>query len=481
MSTTLTREDIAAVVDRVVQRLGVDAPAPACARPGARPATYRGVFDRMDDAIGAAQDAALALRRVSLDDRYRMIESMRCAAREAVPTIATMAVEETGLGRVEDKLVKNRLVIDKTPGPEILRPAAYSGDHGLMLTERAPYGVIGSITPCTNPTETIICNAIGMVAGGNAVVFNAHPSATEVSLFTIDVLNGAIERAGGPPQVLTSVAEPTIPTAQTLMRHPGIRLLVVTGGPGVVQEAMNSGKKVIAAGPGNPPAVVDETADLRSAAAHLIEGAIIDNNIVCVAEKEILAVDSIANQLKSELKAISAIELNERQIDQITKVVVSEPPSSQQPHGAINRQWVGRDACCILREIGVDAGHDLRMILAEVPFEHPLVQMELMMPVIPLVRVRDVDTAIDLAVEVEHGFGHTAVMHSRNIEKLSRMASVVNTSIFVKNGSCLSGLGYHGEGYTSFTIASPTGEGLTTAIHFTRERRCTLKDHFRIV
>ncbi len=479
MRATLSRDQITAVVEQVVARLTAEGNGAVAAAQSS--AGYQGVFTRMDDACQAAHDAAAALRAQSLERRTRIIAEMRRAAHEIVPAIAQMAVDESGLGRAEDKVIKNRLVIDKTPGPEILRTAACTGDHGLMLTERAPYGVIGSITPCTNPTETILCNAIGMVAGGNAVVFNAHPSATAVSLFTIDVLNRAIQRAGGPANVLTSVAEPTIPTAQALMRHPAVRLLVVTGGPGVVREAMNSDKKVIAAGPGNPPAVVDETADLPSAAQFLIEGCTTDNNIICVAEKEILAVDSIADDLKAELKAISAVELTEAQIDAITQVVVTEPPSPDNPHGAINRAWVGRDACCLLREIGVDAGHDLRMILAEVPFEHPLVQMELMMPLIPLVRVPDVDTAIDLAVEAEHGFGHTAVMHSRNIDSLSRMAAVINTSIFVKNGSSLSGLGYRGEGYTSFTIASPTGEGLTTAVHFTRERRCTLKDHFRIV
>ena len=480
MGTALTREQIATVVDRVVERLAAG-DAPCAPPPPAAHPEYRGVFGRMDDACAAAREAATALAAASLDDRRRMIESMRCAAREAVPAMSRMAVEETGLGRVEDKHFKNRLVIDRTPGPEILQPVAFSGDFGLALTERAPYGVIGSITPCTNPTETIICNGIGMIAGGNAVVFNAHPSATEVSLFTIDMLNGAIERAGGPPNVLCSVAEPTIASAQTLMGHPGIRLLVVTGGPGVVRAAMDSGKKAITAGPGNPPAVVDESADLAAAARHIIEGATTDNNVICVSEKEILAVDSISDQLKTELKAVSAIELNDRQIDQITALVVAEPPSAANPHGAINREWVGRDACCLLQEFGVQADHDLRMILCDVPFEHPLVQMELMMPVIPLVRVRDADTAIDLALEVEHGFGHTATMHSRNIEKLSRMASVINTSIFVKNGSSLAGLGHGGEGYTSFTIASPTGEGLTTAVHFTRERRCTLKEYFRIV
>ena len=484
MTATLTREQLSTVVERVAARLADDGPrnGAGCSGSCGRKADgRRGVFDRMDDACAAAAESAARLARCSLEDRRRMVDAMRRAAHAIVPTIATMAVEETGLGRAEDKLVKNRLVIDKTPGPEILQPVAFTGDNGLMLTERAPYGVIGAITPSTNPTETIICNGIGMVSGGNTVVFNAHPSATEVSLFTINALNEAIEGAGGPPNVLCSVAEPTIPTAQALMRNPQVRLLVVTGGPGVVREAMNSGKNVIAAGPGNPPIVVDGTANISEAAKHIYQGCTIDNNIVCVSEKEILAVEGIADELKHELVACGAVEITGRQIDAITDLVVAAPPSAENPHGAPNRAWVGKDAHLILEQIGVAADRSNRMVLCEVPFDHPLVQIEQLMPVIPLVRVPDVDTAIDLALKAEHGFGHTSVMYSRDIDKLSHMASVVNTSIFVKNGNCLAGLGHGGEGYTSFTIASPTGHGLTTAVHFTRERRCTLKDHFRIV
>jgi acyl-CoA reductase-like NAD-dependent aldehyde dehydrogenase len=431
--------------------------------------------------VAAAAEAAREAAAMPLSRRYVVVEAMREACRVINAHISEWAVRESGLGRVEDKLKKNPLLYEKTPGPEILEPKVFTGDDGLTLCERAPFGVIASITPTTNPTETVICNAIAMVAGGNAVVFNAHPAAREVTNFTVDVLGRAIALAGGPRNLLTAVREPSIESAQALMSHPGVRLLVVTGGPGVVREAMGSGKKVIAAGPGNPPAVVDETADVERAARHIVNGATLDNNIVCIAEKEIVAVAAIADRLREALRAQPALELTPEQVAAVEQVIIAKRPGPGSPHGEIQRRFVGKNAAVILGEIGVTAGPELRLLFAEVERDHPFVQMELMMPVLGLVRVPDVEAAISFAREVEHGNHHTATMHSRNVESMSRMARVIDTSIFVKNGPSYAGCGLDGEGYTSFTIASPTGEGLTTAVHFTRERRCTLKDSFRIV
>jgi acyl-CoA reductase-like NAD-dependent aldehyde dehydrogenase len=437
------------------------------------PAARRGVFSDVDSAASAARKAFEAFEGVSLETREKIVAAMRKTTLDHLRELAEHAVAETGLGRVEDKLKKNTLCATKTPGPEILRPIAYSGDHGLCLIERAPYGVFGAITPTTNPTETIINNAIGMLAGGNAVVFNTHPSAWRVCAWHVHLINEAIVGAGGPENLVCTVAEPTIESAQALMKHNKVRILAVTGGPGVVKEAMNSGKRAIAAGPGNPPAVVDATANLEVAARGIVEGASIDNNIICTAEKEILAVASIADRLKELLVKEGCYLLNDRQVRQLEGVVL------EGDH--VNKKFVGKNAAVILKQLGIHAGDDCRLVLCEVPEEHPFVQHELLMPVIGLVRYPDVVSAIAGAKRCEHGFGHTAVMYGTNIDALSAMARTINTSIFVKNGSNLNGLGYRGEGYTSFTIASPTGEGLTTAISFTRERRCTLQGSFRIV
>jgi len=263
------------------------------------------------------------------------------------------------------------------------------------------------------------------------------------------------------------------------MRHPGIRILLVTGGGAVVRLAMASGKRAICAGPGNPPVVVDETADIDLAGRQIVFGASFDNNIICVDEKEVFAVERIADGLKAAMCAHGAIELPSYRVRALENLMF-EKIAGPREHGTVRKEWVGKSAGKILKELGIDAP-DARLVLVEVPVDHPLIWTEQLMPVLPLARVRSANEGIDLAVEAEHGFGHTASMYSRNIDALSRMAREINTSIFVKNGPSVAGLGYGGEGFASMSIASPTGEGLTSALTFTRVRRCTLVDHFRIV
>ena len=161
--------------------------------------------------------------------------------------------------------------------------------------------------------------------------------------------------------------------------------------------------------------------------------------------------------------------------------MIAATTRSRARQSAPNKDFVGKDAVVIARAAGIEVPAETRLLLMEVGREHPLVWTEQLMPVLPLVRMSNVDEAIDFAVKVEHGFRHTAMIHSHDIEKLSKMARVMNCSLFVKNGPCYAGLGQGGAGYTSFTIASPTGEGITRARTYTRERRCTLVDYFRII
>ena len=439
-----------------------------------------GVFSNINTAILAAEKAYKIFKDLSLEIRKDIIESIRKISLENVEVISKMAWEETGLGRYEDKIVKNKLGIHKTPGVEDVKPEAFSDENGLTIVEKAPFGIIGSITPSTNPTVTIISNAIGMIAAGNAVVFNPHPSAKKVSAFLINLLNKAIVNAGGPENLLTCIEEPTIESAKDLMSNEKIAILVVTGGPAVVRVAMNSGKKVIAAGPGNPPCVVDETADIPKAAKDIVAGASFDNNVICICEKEVIVVASVADYLKAEMKNNNCVELNQEQIKKITELVIAEP-GRKGHEGAANKEFVGKNAEYIAKRINLEVPSSTRLLICEVDKNHPLVWTEQLMPVMPIVRVGNVDEAIDLAFECEHGFRHTAIMHSLNIAKLSKMARIMNCSIFIKNGPSYAGLGQGGAGFASFTIASPTGDGVTRARTFTRERRCTIVDYFRIV
>ncbi len=491
----LKDEEIQAIVDKVMREVGRPSPGIESMPPHKRPSSassygsaptpppdggQMGVFDTLDEAVAAAKKAFQQLNTLPLTIREDMVAHMRQAAREHALILAEMAHNETGMGRVEDKVLKNVLNANKAPGPETLKTNAWSGDNGLTIVEYAPYGIIGSLTPSTNPTSTIISNAIGMVSAGNAVVFNAHPSAKGATNRTVQVLNEAIMKAGGPANLLTAVAHPTIESAQALMTHRDIRLLTVTGGAGVVKAAMRSGKRAVCAGPGNPPVVVDETADIAQAGRDVVIGASFDNNIVCTTEKETFAVDAIADELMTVMQQHGAVKINSWQLNRLWKAVTVKDRGPRK-YADMNKAFIGKNASVLLQEIGISAGPEVRLVIAEVEEDHPLVWSEQMMPLMPIVRVPNADAGIDLAVEAEHGFRHTAVMHSKNLDNLSRMAREMNCSIFVKNGPCLAGLGYGGEGYCSFTIASPTGEGLTGPISFSRIRRCTLVDSFRIV
>jgi acyl-CoA reductase-like NAD-dependent aldehyde dehydrogenase len=456
---------------------------PVVAAPPEAPLEIRhgdNLFPDVDSAAEAAKRAFQQLNDLPLSVREHMIAHIRRVMRENAQVLAYEAWQETGMGRYEDKIEKNLLNANKSPGTEILEATAWSGDGGLTVVEYAPYGVIGSIIPSTNPTSTVICNTIGMVAAGNAVIFNAHPSARQCSNHAVQLANEAIIEAGGPANLVSAIAEPTIESAQQIMRHRDIKLLVVTGGAAVVREAMGSGKRAICAGPGNPPAVVDETSDLAQAGRDIVRGGSFDNNIICIDEKEVFAVDSIADDLIRHMCSHGAHLIDAGQLEQLMKSIFAEPPTRGR-YGMMNKDFIGKNANVLLQEIGVQVGDEIRLVLVDVEPDHPLVFSEQMMPIMPLVRVRDVNEGIDMAKVAEHGFRHTAVMHSKNLDALSRMAREMDCSIFVKNGPSFDGVGYGGEGFCSFTIASPTGEGLTNPLSFSRIRRCVLKDSFRIV
>ena len=437
-----------------------------------------GVFASLDDAVTAAKTAQKALLSVAM--RKTAVEAIRHAAQKHARELAELAVAETGMGRVEDKYAKNIAQAQGTPGVECLKPEVLTGDNGLTLIENAPWGVIASVTPSTNPAATVINNAISMISAGNSVVFAPHPAAKKVSQLTITLLNNAVVEAGGPNNLLVTVANPDIETAQRLFKYPGIGLLVVTGGEAVVDSARkHTNKRLIAAGAGNPPVVVDETADIAKAAKAIVRGASFDNNIICADEKVLIVVDCVADKLISEMQQNHAVLLTAEQTSKLIPVLLKN--IDENGKGTVSRDWVGRDAAKIAAAIGLNVDPQTRLLIMETDANHPFAVTELMMPVLPVIRVKNVDEAIDLAVKLEGGCHHTAAMHSNNVHNMDRMANAIDTSIFVKNGSCIAGLGLGGEGWTTMTITTPTGEGVTCARTFVRLRRCVLVDSFRIV
>jgi len=440
------------------------------------------LFANLDQAVEAARLSQRRFIDLTMEKRNEIIANIRSHALANADRLGQLAVTETALGRMPDKMNKIILCARKTPGPEDLRPEAFTGDYGLTLVEPAPWGVLGSVTPSTNPVSTVLNNSISILSAGNSVVFNPHPAAKNVSAEMAKLVHDAVVEAGGPENLVTMISTPSIESANALMKHRNVDLVLVTGGGAVVKAALSCGKRAICAGPGNPPVLVDETAILPQAGRDIVKGASFDNNVLCSDEKEVFVVDKVAHKLKREMIANGAYELQGVAVDKLTKILVeSDPNPTGYRHVTINRNFVGKSPEEILKQVDLVPPPGTRLIFFEAAWDHPLVMAEQLMPVIPLVRVKTVEEGMEKAVIVEHQFKHTFVMHSTSIVNLSNMAQLCRANIFVKNGFNMAGLGYDGEGFCSMSIAGTTGEGLTKASTFTRPRRCTLVDYFRVV
>lgn len=479
---------IANVVNEVLSRLGYAGAAPAtngtapATRPvaavSAPPTSGRdGVFADVDSAVAAARVAQRRLLDASMSDRAAAVECIRSVLRRDKEELGRLEFEETKIGKLAHKVEKLE-VAASVPGIEMLRTDAVSGDHGLTVTEYAPYGVIGVVTPVTHSVPTVGCNAIMIISAGNALVCNPHPSGARCAVEAVRRFNRAIQARIGIENLICIIDPPTLETAGALFKHPGIQLLLATGGPGVTRAALTSGKRAVAAGPGNPPVVVDETADIEKAAVGIIAGAAYDNNLLCISEKEIFVVASVAEALLAALARHGGYRLTQPQMDELARRTLVK--DEQTGHWHARKEFVGQDPQVLARLLDINVGPEVQVLYGPVDESNPYLPCEQMMPVLPVLTVPNVDVAIEKAVYYEHRFKHTAIMWSRNVENLTRMGKAVDTTLYVKNGASVAGLGIGGQGYGSFSIATPTGEGVTSPLSFTRYRRCTMVDSLRI-
>jgi aldehyde dehydrogenase len=433
-----------------------------------------GVFATVDEAVEAAAEAQVKIAAMSLAERGRMVDVIKDLCEQHAEEWGRLELEETGLGRLDHKIEKLR-IIRRVVGVEALEERVRTDRDGLCLIERAPWGVVGMVLPATHSAPTLASNAIHALAAGNAAVFSPHPAGAKIAMRALEHFNRGIERAVGVRNALTMCAVASIRTAEEVFRHPKIALLCVTGGPQVVRAAMKHGKRVIAAGPGNPPVVVDETADLDLAARSVVTGAGFDNNLLCIGEKEVFVVAQVFDAFVAAMKRAKGYELKPDAVERLTRAAFDlENDGKGCAHGHLKKDLIGKDVAVLARAAGVEAPPGTELLFAETAEDHVFVQEEQMMPFVPLVKVRDIDDAIRAAVKAERGFRHTAMIHSRNIANVTKMARAMNTTLFVHNAPCVAALGVGAPGYLSYSIATPTGEGVTTPLTFTRERQIAL-------
>ncbi|HMO13791.1 MAG TPA: aldehyde dehydrogenase EutE [Pirellulaceae bacterium] len=437
-----------------------------------------GVFSCVDDAVAAAKQAFDELSTLGMRQRKRITDIIRSICKEQAEELGTLEFNETRVGRLEHKIEKLRILADHLPGVEFLQSQVFSGDFGLTVIEPAPFGVIGIVTPVTHSLPTLAANAIAMIAAGNTVVANPHPSGKRIAAEGVRRFNQALFAEFGIDNLICVIEEPTIESADHIFKHRDVAIICVTGGPAVARAALRSGKRAIVAGPGNPPVVVDETADIARAARCIIDGASYDNNLLCIGEKQVFVVDSVADQLMLEMQKCRAVKLTAEQFNRLTDQAIK---SDERNHYFAVKDFVGQDASFLANAVGITVPNDTPLLFAEAHENHPLVLAEQMMPCLPIVRCRNANHAIDCARISEHGFRHTSIIHSNSVKNMTRMGQLLDTTIFVKNGPSTAGNGIGGEGYFSYSIAGPTGEGVTTPLTFTRQRRCALIEGLRIV
>jgi aldehyde dehydrogenase len=486
------------VVEDVLRKLGdakgsapaSPAPPPKSEKPPSAPVPKTkapvpsgdGVFADAAEAAEAAAKAQKELSAKGVAARAKVVEIVKALCTEKAKEWGKLELDETKIGRLDHKVEKLEIV-KLVPGTEWFRPYALSGDHGITLEEYAPFGVIGAITPSTHSIPTLAGNVVNIVAAGNAVVFNPHPGASRCAAEAVRVFNRAIERETGIRNLVTTIGEPSLESFDAICQAEPIRLLAVTGGPGVVAAAMKSGKRSVCAGPGNPPVVVDETADLAKAAGAIIAGAAYDNNLLCIGEKAVFVVEDVADVFLREMKRAGAVLLNDGQVKALTEAMFTFKEGEGagcSPHPVLKRDLVGKDVKVLAGAAGATVSGDTSLLIAETPADHPLVLEEQMAPILPVVRVRDFEEGVRLAKQAEHGYKHSAMIFSQNVARMTYMARELETTLFVKNGPSVAGLGLGGEGYLSYSIATTTGEGITNPQTFTRVRRCVMVDNLRI-
>jgi aldehyde dehydrogenase len=490
MDSQINEALIRGIVEEVLQRLGKPV-TPATQTVSGAPAVKKasspgfrgkfGVFQDVNEACEAAYEAYLQLSEQGVAGRIKIVETVKEVCYSKAEEWGKLELDETKIGRLDHKIEKLKGLRD-VPGVEFLQPYAMSGDHGITLEEYAPFGVIGAVTPSTHSIPTMACNVISMVAAGNAVVFNAHPAAVKCAVTAARFLNEAIYRKTGIENIFTIIENPTIESFNAIAKNERVRILCVTGGPGVVKAAMQTGKRAICAGPGNPPVLVDDTASLDRAGWSVVYGASYDNNLLCIGEKEVFVLDSVADKFMAAMEKHGAYRLTDAQVERLTKAafVFPEGKGAGCAHAVVNRDLVGRDPDVLAKVAGASIPPGTQLLYAETPADHLFVIEEQMMPFIPVIRIKSVEEGIELAKKAEHGFKHSAMIHSHNVKHMTMMAKALETTLFVKNGPCVAGLGSGGEGYPNFSIATTTGEGICNPRTFTRIRRCCMVDYLRI-
>jgi acetaldehyde dehydrogenase/alcohol dehydrogenase len=415
--------------------------------------------------VNQARTAAAVFTQFSQEDVDRIVKPMVLAGLEQAQYLARLAVDETKLGVVEDKVLKNMCATEFTYN--------YIKDKrtvGIIrefpernLVEMAePIGVIFSITPITNPTSTVLFKCIMAIKTRNAVIFSPHPQAWHCCSEAVKIMYETALKHGAPEGVFTCLESHTLQDNAYLMRHKDVSLIDATGGPGAVKAAYSSGKPALGVGSGNTPAYLEKTADLSTAVVDIILSKTFDNGTICASEQTVVIDDEIYNVVLKKFAELGTHICNEKETELLARTVIDPKTGFMQPMA------VGQKATDIARFAGLSVRPDTKLLIAPIQGvgrEHPL-SVEKLFPVLSVYRAKSVDEALKVCIDVNHagGLGHTAVIFSRNDEVISKFSEVMNAGrIIVNSPGSVGALGaVYNDLVPTFSFGCGTGGGNST-------------------
>lgn len=374
----------------------------------------------LDVLIQKAMDAQRIYAAFSQEQVDEIFRAAASAAGEKSFELAEMAVNETGMGVVKDKVTKNKFaaefIYDRYKNEKTCGVISYDPSRRLKIVAD-PVGLIAAVTPTTNPTSTAIFKTLLALKTRNGIIFSPHPRAKKCTTAAAKIVLDAAVRAGAPQGIIAWIGEPTLELTNALIQHHLIQLILATGGPGMVKAAYSSGRPSIGVGSGNAPAIIDETADIPAAVSAILLSKTFDNGVICASEQSIVAVASVYGTVKAELTTQGAYVLNEEESAKVGKIILNEK-------GAVNAAIAGQSAHAIGKLAGIDVPTNTRVLIseeesctAENPYAH-----EKLSPILAFFKAKNFEEAVDIGVKLTSlgGLGHTSVLHT-NTENQQRV------------------------------------------------------------
>jgi len=392
--------------------------------------------EALDEIIVKAKKAQKIFASYTQEQVDEIFRQAAIAANDARIILAKMAVEETGMGVVEDKVIKNHFasefIFNKYKDTKTCGILEDDATYGVKKIAE-PIGLLCGIIPTTNPTSTAIFKALIALKTRNAIIFSPHPRAAKCTVKAAEIILKAAVKAGAPEGIISWIAEPSLPLSQYLLAHEEINMILATGGPGMVKAAYSSGKPAVGVGAGNTPALMDETANIQMAVSSVLMSKTFDNGVICASEQSVIVHKNIYKEVKKEFLKRGAVILTEDQNKKVGALIIDPE------RGTINPKIVGQKAVDIAKMAGFEIDPDAKVLIAEVtkttvdePFAH-----EKLSPCLAMYQCGDFEDGVQKARELVElgGIGHTSVLYTdeKNDDRIKRYGDVIKTGRILVN------------------------------------------------